>query len=382
MVDLALTKMQKEWQEKTRTFVNDYIIPNASKYDQTGDFPQPIVEKAKEFGLLSIAAPETIGGPGLDALASALVGEELGKGCVGLQTTLGGNGLASYPVLFGGTEDQVKLYFEHILNGELAAFALTEPGAGSDPSAIQTTAVRKGDHYMINGTKCFCTNGGHAGVFTVFASTDPAQKNRGLSAFIVEADREGITVGKKENKMGIRASNTVEVIFNDVAVPIDHRIGDEGQGFKIAMKTLDVARLSVGASALGLSKRILKETIKFVQSEKRNGKPLAASQYIQFKLADMATRIEATEGLIYKTCYLKDSGEPYSKESAMSKTFATDSAMQIAETAVEIFGPYGYLVESIVEKLMRDAKVMQIYEGTNQIQRIVIANHVLNEKQE
>ncbi len=377
MIDFELTEEQKSWQKKAREFVNQYIVPNADKYDRTGEFPQPIVEKAKEYGLLALAAPKDLGGPGLDAMSSALVNEELGKGCVGMQTTLGGNGLSSYPVLFGGNREQIKLYFKHILNGELAAFALTEPGAGSDPGAIRTVAVRKGDHYVINGTKCFCTNGGHAGVYTVFASTNLSERNRGLSAFIVEADQKGITVGKKENKMGIRASNTVEVIFNDVSVPVNRRIGDEGQGFKIAMKTLDVARLSVGATAVGLCKRILTETIQFVQNEKKNGKPLAASQYIQFKLADMATRAEAAEGLIDKTCYLKDSGRPYSKESAMSKTFATDSAMQLAETAVEIFGPCGYLRESNIEKLMRDAKVMQIYEGTNQIQRIVIANHVL-----
>lgn len=377
MLDLELTQTQKEWREKTRQFVDRYVIPNAAAYDLTGEFPTAIVEKAREYGLLSFSVPKEAGGPGLDALSSALIAEEIGRGCVGIQTTLGGNGLASYPVYFGGTDEQKKFYYKHILDGELAAFALTEPSAGSDPSAIQTTAVLEGDHYAINGTKCFCTNGGYAGVYTLFASTDPAKRNKGLSAFIIDADSAGITIGKKENKMGIRASNTVEVIFSDVKVPVNQRIGREGDGFKLAMKTLDVARLSVGASALGLSKRILEETVKFVRSEKREGKPLAASQYVQFKIADMATLIEAAEGLIYKTCFLKDSGIPYSKESAMSKNFATDSAIKIAAVAIDIFGPYGYLAESGMEKLMRDAKVMQIYEGTNQIQRIVIAHHVL-----
>lgn len=377
MLDLERTETQRAWQAKARSFTDRYIIPNAAKYDRSGEFPMPIVKKAGEYGLLSISVPEEAGGPGLDALTTALINEELGRGCIGMQTTIGGNGLASYPILFGGTAEQKKDYFQHLLDGELAAFALTEPGAGSDPGGVRTTAVRDGDHYVINGSKCFCTNGGYASVFTVFASTDLKKRNKGLSAFYVEASCPGITIGKKENKMGIRASNTVEVLFNDVHVPVDHRIGEEGEGFRLAMKTLDVARLSVGASGLGLSKRILEETVKFVSAVKQGGRPLAASQYVQFKLADMATLIEAAEGLVYKTCFLKQQGAPYSKESAMSKTFATDSAMKIAKEAVDLFGTYGYLKESVVEKLMRDAKVMQIYEGTNQIQRIVIAHHVL-----
>ena len=316
----------------------------------------------------------------MDSLTVSLICEELGRGCVAMETTIGGNGLAAYPVLYGGNDEQKQRYFHYIVDGKLTAFALTEPGAGSDAGSCQTTAVLDGDDYVINGTKCFCTNGGYAAIMTLIASTDPSQGTKGLSCFMVELDREGITIGKKENKMGLRASNTVEVIFSNCRVPKENLVGGEGQGFKLAMTTLDAARISVGAAALGLAKRVMEETVKFVKKEQKGGKAIAASQQVQFQLADMAIMIEAAQGLIYKTCYLKDSGLRYSKEAAMAKTYCTDIAMKIALMAVSIFGPYGYLVEGIVEKFVRDVKIMQIYEGSNEVQRIVIANNIIHAK--
>jgi acyl-CoA dehydrogenase len=377
MLDFSLTETQKEWRDKTRKFVEEYVIPVACEYDAEAKFPEEAVEKAAELGLLSFAVPKEFGGPGLDALAVSLICEELGRGCVAVETTIGGNGLAAYPVLFGGNDEQKQRYSNYILNGSLTAFALTEPGAGSDAGAVATTAVLDGDEYVLNGTKCFCTNGGKADIMTLIASTDPAKGSKGLSCFMVELNREGITIGKKEDKMGLRASNTVEVILSNVRVPKENLVGEEGYGFKLAMTTLDSARMSVAAGALGLAKRVMEETVKFIKTEQKGGKPIAASQQVQFQIADMAIMIEAAEALVYKTCYLKNAGVRYGTEAAMIKTYCTDNAMKIASMAVSIFGPYGYLVEGIVEKFMRDVKVMQIYEGSNQVQRIVIANNII-----
>lgn len=377
MIDFNLTETQKQWREKTRNFVEKYIIPVASKHDQEGIFPDEVVNEARKIGLLDFAVPKEFGGPGLDSLTISLICEELGRGCVAMQTTIGGNGLATYPVIYGGNDEQKKRYFQYLLDGKLTAFALTEPGAGSDAGAVATTAVLDGDDYVINGPKCFCTNGGKADIMTLIASTDPSMGAKGLSCFMVEMDRDGITIGKKEDKMGLRASNTVEVILSDVRVPKENLVGKEGEGFKLAMATLDSARMSVAASALGLAKKVMEETVRFVKHEKTAGKPIAASQMVQFQIADMAIMIESAEALIYKTCYLKDSGQRYGKEAAMIKTLCTDNAMKIASMAVSILGPYGYLVEGMVEKYMRDVKVMQIYEGTNQVQRIVIANNII-----
>lgn len=377
MLNLELTEEQKMLRQKIRAFVDEYVIPNDLNYDETKEFPTEVVEAAGKIGILDFSVPKEFGGPGYDTLSTCIISEELGRGDVTMSTTLGGNGLAAYPVLYGGNDEQKKKYFQYLLDQKLTAFALTEPGAGSDAGAVQTTAVLDGDEYVLNGTKTFCTNGGYASVFTLIASTDPSIGAKGLSGFILEADREGITIGKKEDKMGLRASNTVEVILDNVRVPKENLIGKEGDGFKLAMITLDSARLSVGASALGLAKRILEETLEFCKKQTLNGKPMAASQYVQFKLADMAAMVETAQGLIYKTCFLKDSGQRFSKEAAMAKTYCTDIAMEMASMAVDLYGPYGYLHEARVEKYMRDVKVMQIYEGTNQIQRIVVANNII-----
>jgi len=378
MADTLLTPEQQKYQELAREFTAKYIIPVASEYDLSGEFPEFILEEAKKAGLNCMAVPKAYGGPELSSLIQAIVVEEWAYGCAGFATTLAGNGLSSYPVLIAGTDEQKKYFYPFIVNGGMGAFALTEPGAGSDVGSISTVALKEGDEYVLNGSKCFCTTGGYASVFVVFAKTDPTQGARGLSAFIVERDREGLSIGATEHKMGIRSSNTVEVIFKNVRVPADHLLDKEGEGMRIAMKTLDLARPMAGAIGLGIARRALEESIQY--AKKRidiNGKPYSAHQAIQFKIADMATQIEAARQLLYYCLNRKEAGLSFSKEAAMAKALATDTAMQAAATAVEIMGEYGYSKDSVAEKLMRDAKVTQIYEGTNQVQRIVIAGELL-----
>ncbi|HHW08067.1 MAG TPA: acyl-CoA dehydrogenase [Clostridia bacterium] len=377
MFYVELTPEHLALQEKVRAFIAEHVIPVAKEYDRTGEFPLPILREAAKAGLLNYAVPKEYGGPGLDALSVAVISEELGYGCVGIGMAMNGNTLSSYPVLIAGNDEQKRRWYQYLHEGKLVAFALTEPGAGSDAAAIETTAVPDGDEYVLNGSKCFCTTGGYASAMTVFASTDRSKGHRGLSAFIVEMDRPGVSVGKEEHKMGIRASNTVEILLRNVRIPKANLLGREGEGFKIAMQTLDSGRISVGAMAVGLARRALEATIDFVNKYQRGGKPLAKSQYYQFKIADLGTAVENARNLVYKACYLKEAGRPFTKEAAMAKTYATDMAMQVAAAAVEIMGPYGYMKDSPVEKLMRDVKVMQIYEGTNQIQRIVISRQLM-----
>lgn len=377
MMNMDLTAEQQAWKEKIRTFVEEKVIPVAKQYDQIGEFPQPIIDEAAKIGLLRTVVPKEYGGPEIDALSYAILVEELGRGCSAVATTINGNGLSSYPVLIGGNSQQKEKWFKYLLDDKMASFALTEPAAGSDAGAVQTTAVLDGDEYIINGSKCFITTGGHASVFAVIATTDRTKKIKGLSAFIVEADREGISIGKHENKMGLCSSNTVEVLFRNVRIPKENLIGKEGDGFRLAMKTLDVGRINQASMAVGLSQYALEAVIDFVKTQQKGGKPLSKSQYFQFKVADIALAVEAARNMVQKACYLRDSGKPYSKEAAMTKTFCTDTAMKVASEAVDVLGIYGYMKESPVEKLMRDVKVMQIYEGTNQIQRIVIANNML-----
>jgi butyryl-CoA dehydrogenase len=279
--------------------------------------------------------------------------------------------------LLVGTEAQKKLYFDILMSGKLAAFCLTEPNAGSDAGAVATTAVKEGGEYVLNGQKTFITNGGVAGVYTVFATQDKSKGIKGLSAFIVERDRPGISVGKEENKMGIRASNTTDVFLENVRIPADHLLGKEGEGFKIAMQTLDKARPLVGAISVGLAQAALDASIKYSKERQQFGKPICANQALQFMLADMAIQTEAARWLVHRACYLIDAGLPYGKESAIAKTFASDTAMKVTTDAVQIFGGYGYSRDYPIEKMMRDAKIMQIFEGTNQVQRMVIAGQLL-----
>jgi alkylation response protein AidB-like acyl-CoA dehydrogenase len=286
--------------------------------------------------------------------------------------------LASYPVILMGTDEQKKKYFDVINSGKLAAFALTEPGAGSDAGAVATTATKDGDdYYILNGTKCFITNGGIADIFVIFANARKSAGIRGLTAFIVEKGTPGFSTGKEEDKMGIRASNTCELILDNVRVPIANRLGREGEGFKIAMKTLDAARPLVGSVSVGIAQAAFEAAVKYSKEREQFGKPIASFQLVQAMIADMAMAIETARLMVQKACWLKDQGLPFAKEAAMAKCYAADVAMKVTTDAVQVLGGYGYIKEYPTEKYMRDAKIMQIYEGTNQIQRLVIANQIL-----
>lgn len=380
MADKSLTPEQQRLQLLAREFTAKHIIPVAAEYDRSGEFPLFIVDEAKKAGLICNAVPTEYGGAGYDSVSQAAIVEEWAYGCAAFATTLGGNGLSCYPLLIAGTDEQKKLYFSRIVAGGLGGFALTEPGAGSDAGAVATTAKLDGDEWVLSGTKCFATSCGYASIIVVFASTNPALGVKGLSAFLVEKERPGLTVGAVEHKLGIRSSNTVELLLKNVRIPKNHLLGNEGEGMKIAMKTLDMARPMVASQGVGIARRALDEAIKFAKSQLDvNGKPLAANQSIAFKLADMAIQTEAAKQLVRNCLRLKDAGLPYTKEAAIAKTFATDTGMRVASEAMEIMGAYGYSRDSVVEKLVRDAKIQQIYEGTNQIQRLVISGILLKD---
>jgi alkylation response protein AidB-like acyl-CoA dehydrogenase len=373
-----LNEEQEAIRKMVRDFVENEIVPVAAKHDHEEKFPMEIIQKMDELGLSNLAVPEEYGGPGVDSLTAAIICEELGRGCVGITTSATCNSLALYPLILGGSEELKQKYLPYICeNGKLASFALTEPNAGSDVSGMTTTAKRDGDYYIINGAKCFITNATYANYYSVFAKTDKSLGHKGISAFMVDRDCEGVSTGKKEEKMGIRASNTAEVIFENVRVPAENLIGNEGDGFKLAMKTLDMARPSVAAQAVGLAQAALEAATKYAKERVQFGKPIGANQGIQFMLADMAAEIEAARLLVYQAAWLKDQKGDFTKQSAIAKLFTTDVAMKVTTDAVQIFGGYGYSREYPVEKYMRDAKILQIYEGTNQIQRIVIANQLL-----
>lgn len=376
-MDFKFTPDQQDLSKMINEFVEKEITPYALEMDREGRMRSGLLEKLDETGLLNLVVPEEYGGPGLDTVSIALIYEELSKGCAGVATSTAANALAGYPVVLLGTEEQKERFFSVINDGKLAAFALTEPGAGSDAGAVSTSALKDGDHYILNGTKCFITNGGLADIFIIFANTRKSAGIRGLTAFIVERDTPGFSIGKEEEKMGIRASNTCELILENVRIPASNRIGREGEGFKIAMKTLDAARPLVGAVSVGLAQAAFDLAVKYSKERKQFDKPIASFQLVQAMIAEMAMHIEAARLMVYKACWLKDQGLPYTKASAMAKCFASDVAMKVTTDVVQIMGGYGYSKEYPAEKYMRDAKIMQIYEGTNQIQRLVIANNIL-----
>lgn len=376
-MDFKLSEDQLALKKIAQDLVAKEITPYALEMDKAGAMRPGLLQKMDQAGILNIAIPEEYDGPGLDAISIALVYEEMGKGCAGVATSVAANALASYPVILAGTEQQKEKFFSVINNGRLAAFALTEPGAGSDAGAVATAAVKDGDDYILNGTKCFITNGGLADIFVIFANARKSAGIRGLTAFIVEKGTPGFSIGKEEHKMGIRASNTCELVLEDVRIPAANRLGREGEGFKLAMKTLDAARPFVGAVSVGLCQAAFEQAAKYAKERVQFGKPIASFQLVQAMLADMAMQIEAARLLVYKACWMKDQGLPYSQESAIAKCFASDTAMKVTVDAVQVLGGYGYSQEYPVEKYMRDAKIMQIYEGTNQIQRLVIANNIL-----
>ena len=378
-MDFALNEEQLELQEMVREFVEKEITPYAAEMDAENHMRDGLIDKANEMGLLNVIVPEELDGPGLDSISVATIYEELGKGCAGVATSLAANSLATVPVLLAGTDEQKKMYCDILNNGGLAAFALTEPGAGSDAGGVSTRAVHNKEEgtYTLNGTKMFITNGGLAEIFLVFANTRKTGGIRGLTAFIVPKDTPGFSVGKKENKMGIRPSNTTELVLQDVVIPESYRVGREGEGFRIAMNTLDSARPFVGAVSVGIAQAALDCAVKYAKERRQFGQPIASFQMVQGMLADMAMKVETARLMVQKACWMRDQGMEFSKEAAMAKCCAADTAMQVTTDAVQVMGGYGYTKEYPVEKMMRDAKIMQIYEGTNQIQRLVIANKLL-----
>ena len=376
-MDFALNEDQLELQEMVREFVDKEITPFAGEMDRNNEAMPDLMEKAADMGLLNLIVPEEYGGPGLDSVTVAMIYEELGKGCAGIATSMAANSLASYPILLSGSEEQKVEHCNLLNEGGLAAFALTEPNAGSDAGGVATTAVKDGDNYILNGTKAFITNAGVADTFLVFANTRKSGGIRGLTAFIVPKGTPGFKVGKKEDKMGIRPSNTCELILQDVVIPVKNRVGREGEGFRIAMTTLDSARPFVGAVSVGLAQAALDVSVKYAKERKQFGQPIASFQMIQAMVADMAIKVETARLMVQKVCWMRDQGMNFTKEAAMAKCYAADVAMQVTTDAVQIMGGYGYSREYPVEKMMRDAKIMQIYEGTNQIQRLVIANKIL-----
>jgi acyl-CoA dehydrogenase len=378
LVDFTLTDEQKDVRELAHNFAEKEIRPVAWDYDRDATWPQDIIDKAWEVGLMNTHITEEYGGPGLDFLSGCLIEEEMGWGCSGIGTTLMCNGLATTPVALGGSEDIKKKYLGMLTEApKLASFCLTEPDAGSDVSGMRTSAVKMGDKYVINGSKCFITNGGYADYYTVYAKTDKDAGHKGISAFVVEREWDGVTVDKKEDKLGQRASNTATISFSDVEVPAENMLGEENHGFKLAMATLDRTRPGVAAMAVGIARAAFEFATEYSKERVQFGVPIAMHQAIQFMIADMATKIEAARHLVWHSGVLLDQGERNTLMSSHAKRFAADSAMEVTVDAVQVYGGYGFIKDYPVEKLMRDAKIMQLYEGTSQIQRLVIAREVL-----
>lgn len=376
-MSFILDKDQRELVDMAEEFAIRELKPHIAELDVNGEFPLDIYKKAMDLGFHCLEIPEEFGGGGLDNLTAAAIYEKIGEYDAGFATTLCATSLGLKPVLIAGTDAQKKLFADIVVPGRFGAFALTEPNAGSDAGSVITTAVKENGEYVINGRKTFITNGGVADVYIVFATVDKNLGLKGLSAFIVERERGGISVGKEENKMGIRLSNTTDVIFENVRVPEDHLLGKEGDGFKLAMKTLDLARPFVGAIACGIAQRALNEAVAYAKVRHQFNKPIAKLQVLQFKMADMEIAIETARAMIEHTFKLQGMGLPYSKEAAIAKAYAGDIAVKAATEAIQILGGYGYSREYPVEKLLRDAKIFQIFEGTNEVQRVVIAGHVL-----
>jgi alkylation response protein AidB-like acyl-CoA dehydrogenase len=374
-----LTDEQRMIRDLARKIASERVAPNAARYDEAEEYPEASIRALIDAGLYGIWAPEAYGGSAMGALALALVCEEISAACASTGTQYLDQALGGIPIVLGGNEEQKKRFLPTLATGErLCAFSLSEPAAGSDAAGLRTTAVRRGDHYVLNGSKQWCTNGDHADVITVFATVDTSKRAAGVTAFLVERDTPGFSVGKKEKKMGIRASPTVALHFSDCAVPVANRLGAEGEGFKLAMRTLDITRPATGALGLGIAQAALDAAVGYARERQQFGQPIGAFQGIQFMLADMAMAVHASRLMIHHCARQLDAGITGNTfEASMAKCFAADAAMKVTIDAVQIFGGYGYTREFPVERYMRDAKIMQIYEGTNQIQRIVIAKELL-----
>ncbi len=377
MIDFSLTEEQQALQELARKFAREEMAPKAAHHDETGEFPREIATKAWELGLMNTHVPPEYGGMGLGTLDGCIITEELAWGCTGIATAMEANALASAPVIVAGNDEQKKEFLGRLTGEPLfAAYAVTEPGAGSDVAGIRTKARKVGDEYVIDGSKAWITNGGVANWYFVLAYTDPEKKHKGMSGFIVPADTPGITVGKKEWNLGQRASDTRGLTFEEVKVPAKYLLGKEGDGFRIAMSAFDHTRPPVASGAVGLAQRAMDEAIKYARERKTFGLPIAAYQSISFMIADMAMQIEAGRHLVRLAAWAIDNGKRNTKFAAMAKAFCADMAMKVATDAVQVHGGYGYSHEYPVEKLMRDAKIYQIYEGTSQIQRLIICKEI------
>jgi len=378
-VEFTLTKEQELMKEMLQKFVENEVKPIAAEVDEKEIFPMETVKKMVKLGLMGIPFPREVGGAGGDFLSYILAVEEISKACATTGVILSAHtSLCCWPIYNFGTEEQKKKYLPSLLKGEkIGAFALTEPNAGTDAASQQTTAKLEGDYYILNGSKVFITNGGYADIFIVFAMTDRSKGTKGISAFIVEKGFEGFEIGKIEEKMGIRGSSTAELIFKDCKVPRENLLGQEGKGFSIAMATLDGGRIGIAAQALGIAEGALEEAVKYMKERKQFGKPLSSFQGLQWYIAEMATKVEAAKLLVYKAAWKKEKGLPISLDASMAKLFASETAMEVTTKAVQIFGGYGYTRDYPVERMMRDAKITEIYEGTSEVQKMVISAHVL-----
>ena len=380
-MDLSLTEEQEALAQTARDFTRKEIIPRAAHFDETGEFPKEILKKAWETGLMNVEIPEAYGGLGGSCLDNCLVQEEVSFGCSGINTSMAANSLGATPLVIAGTDEQKQKFLTRLTKEfSFCAYCCSEPDAGSDVAGMRTRVTKHGDEYVLNGQKRWITNGGVAGFYTVFATFDPAMKHKGIACFVVDANTPGVKPGRKENKMGQRASNTTDVIFEDVKLPKSALVGPEDGGFKIAMKTFDKSRPWIAATAAGVIRRSLEESRAYALERKTFGVPIAQHQAVQFMLAEMAIAYESTRLLTHKAAWLVDKGDLSSIVSSYAKAYGADAAMRCSTDAVQIFGGYGYTKEYPVEKLMRDAKLLQIYEGTSQIQRIVIARNVLGGK--
>lgn len=374
-MNFQLTKEQEMVRKMVREFTTKEVEPIAAEIDINGDFPYATVAKMRDYGLLGVPFPKEYGGAGGDNVAYAITVEELSRACASTGVIVSAHtSLGAWPIFYFGTEAQKQKYLIPLAKGDkLGAFGLTEPNAGTDAAGQQTKAIDKGDHWLLNGTKVFITNGGQADTYIIMAMTDKSKGTKGISAFIVEKDSPGFTIGKKEDKMGIRASATTELIFQNCIVPKENLLGGVGDGFKVAMATLDGGRIGIAAQALGIAQGAFDVTVDYMKQRKQFGKKLSQMQALQFDIADMKTRIEASRLLIYQAAYKKSAGLKYGTDSAMAKLFAAETAMFVTTKAVQLHGGYGYTKDYPVERMMRDAKITEIYEGTSEVQRMVIS---------
>ncbi|TFG07305.1 acyl-CoA dehydrogenase [Candidatus Thorarchaeota archaeon] len=378
MVDFSYTKTQLDLQRRARKFAQEYMIPYAHYYDKTGEFPKPIIQKCWDEGLMNLAIPKEYGGPGLGVTEQCIAVEEMAAGCAGMTTSIYVNSLGAEPILIAGNREQKEKYLRPLTEElKFVSFACSEPGMGSDVAGIKTEVEKKGDNYVMNGSKFWITNAPYADYFTVFASLDPSQRHKALCAFIVDADTPGVKTGRPVEKMGHRASTTSAVMFRDVEVPAENMLGSEGEGFKIAMQTFAMTRPSIAAFATGLARAAMEYAREYVNKREAFGQKLREFEVIQFKLAEMYMKIEASRLLYLKAAWTADNGEDSTIPASVAKAIATDVAMEVASEAVQIHGGYGYIDQYPLEKLFRDAKLYQIYEGTSEIQRLILGRHVL-----